>query len=68
MEAYRKKRTEKQKLIFTIISRGFVTPVQSLTVKAFFKENLVTILKALLAMNDGSCLSSVKTLYALSSV
>ena len=36
-----------------------VTPVQSLTVKAFFRENLVTILKALLAMNDGSCLSSV---------
>ena len=34
METYRKKQTHKQKLLFTITSRGFMNPVQNLTVNS----------------------------------
>jgi hypothetical protein len=49
--------------IFTIISRGGVTPVQSLTVSSFLPSYLVTILKALI-----STLSSNREINIYSSV
>ena len=48
METYRTKQTQKQKEVFTAISRGFVTPIKRLTVNKSFTAYQVTMLKALM--------------------
>jgi hypothetical protein len=44
----RNKQTQKQKKLVTIISIGFVTPVQSLTVNNILRAYLITIKNALI--------------------
>ena len=41
------KETDTKKILFSIISRGIGTPVQSLTVNSIFRDYLVSILNTL---------------------
>ena len=49
METGRKKQTQREKKIFTMILLGFVIAVKTLTVDSNFRAHLITVFKALLS-------------------
>ena len=63
METWRKKETQKQKRLFSIISRGFVTPLQKLAVNSILQSLPHSMLQQ--DLNKKSILRNLKNIFLI---